>query len=93
MGPEVNDHVSLQWSSYKQPQGSNLRPQRKQTSWSQTLITGHHLDGLVSIFSGYKGGVPKITVTKEILIKTYHGSYGKKKKREEKNNVNKKRVY
>jgi hypothetical protein len=25
-GSEVNDHVSLQWSSYKQPQGSNLRP-------------------------------------------------------------------
>jgi hypothetical protein len=50
-----------------------------------------HLFFLVSIFSGYKGGVPKMTVTKEILIKTYHGSYGKKKK--EKNNVNKKRVY
>ena len=31
-GPEVNDHVSLHWSSYEQPQGSNLRPQRKQTS-------------------------------------------------------------
>jgi hypothetical protein len=41
-GPEVNDHVSLQWPSYEQPQGSNLRPQRKQTSWSQALITGHH---------------------------------------------------
>jgi len=50
-----------------------------------------HLFFLVLIFSGYKGGVPKMTVTKEILIKTYHGSYGKKKK--EKNNVNKKRVY
>jgi hypothetical protein len=33
-GPEVNDHVSLQLSSYEQPQDSNLRPQRKQTSWS-----------------------------------------------------------
>jgi hypothetical protein len=32
-GPEVNDHVSLQLSSYEQPQDSNLRPQRKQTSW------------------------------------------------------------
>ena len=36
-GPEVNDHVSLQWPSYEQPHGSNLRPQREQTSWSQTL--------------------------------------------------------
>ena len=25
-GPEVNDHVSLKWPSYEQPQGSNLRP-------------------------------------------------------------------
>jgi hypothetical protein len=33
-GPEVNDHVNLQWLSYEQPQGSNLRPQREQTSWS-----------------------------------------------------------
>jgi hypothetical protein len=32
IGPEVNDYVSLQWSSYEQPQGSNLKPQRKQTS-------------------------------------------------------------
>jgi len=40
-----------------------------------------HLFFLVSIFSGYKGGVPKMTVTKEILIKTYHGSYGKKKEK------------
>jgi len=40
MGPEVNDHVSLQWPSYEQPQGLNLRPQREQTSWSQTLTTG-----------------------------------------------------
>jgi hypothetical protein len=39
-GPEVNDHISLQWPSYEQPQGSNLRPQREQTSWSQVLITG-----------------------------------------------------
>ena len=39
-GPKVNDHVSLQWPSYKQPQGSNLRPQREQTSWSQALTTG-----------------------------------------------------
>jgi hypothetical protein len=31
-GSEVNDHVSLQWPSYKQPHGSNLRPQREQTS-------------------------------------------------------------
>ena len=31
-GPEVNDHVSLQWPSYEQPHGSNLRPQREQTS-------------------------------------------------------------
>jgi len=38
-GPEVNDHVSLQWPSYEQPQSSNLRPQREQISWSQTLIT------------------------------------------------------
>jgi hypothetical protein len=38
-GPEVNDHVSLQWSSYEQPQGLNLRPQREQTSWFQTLTT------------------------------------------------------
>jgi hypothetical protein len=29
--PEVNDHVSLQWPSYERPQGSNLRPKRKQT--------------------------------------------------------------
>ena len=27
-GPEVNDHVSLQWPSYERPQGSNLRPKR-----------------------------------------------------------------
>jgi hypothetical protein len=39
-GPEVNDHVSLQWPSCEQPQGSNLRPQREQTSWSQALTTG-----------------------------------------------------
>jgi len=38
-GLEVNDHVSLQWSSCEQPQGSNLRPQRKQISWSQALTT------------------------------------------------------
>jgi len=25
-GPEVNDHVSFQWLSYEQPQGSNPRP-------------------------------------------------------------------
>jgi len=31
-GPEVNDHVSLQWPSYERPQGSNLRPKREQTS-------------------------------------------------------------
>ena len=40
MGREVNDHVSLQWPSYEQPEGSNLRPQRKQTSWSQVFTTG-----------------------------------------------------
>jgi hypothetical protein len=28
-GPKVNDHVSLQWPSYEQPQGSNLRPQNE----------------------------------------------------------------
>jgi len=39
-GPEVNDHISLQWPSYEQPQGSNLRLQRKQTSLSQALTTG-----------------------------------------------------
>jgi len=30
-GPEVNDHVSLQWPSYERPQGSNLRSKREQT--------------------------------------------------------------
>jgi len=30
--PEVNDHVSLQLPLYEQPQGSNLRQQREQTS-------------------------------------------------------------
>jgi hypothetical protein len=30
-GPEVNDHVSLQWPSYEHSQGSNLRPKREQT--------------------------------------------------------------
>jgi hypothetical protein len=30
--PEVNDHVSLQWPLYEQPQGSNLRPHKEQTS-------------------------------------------------------------
>lgn len=42
-GPEVNDHVNFQWSlsSYKQPQGLNLKPQREQTFWSQALTTGH----------------------------------------------------
>jgi hypothetical protein len=44
-GPEVNDYVSLQWPSYEQPHDSNLKPQRKQTSWSQAFTTGHHLDG------------------------------------------------
>jgi hypothetical protein len=29
----------LQWPSYEQPQGLNLRPQREQTSWSQALTT------------------------------------------------------
>jgi len=38
-GPEVNNHVSLQWPSYEQPQGSNLRPQREQISWSQIFTT------------------------------------------------------
>ena len=38
--PEVNDHVSLQWPSYEQSQGSNLRSQKKQTSWFQVFITG-----------------------------------------------------
>jgi len=38
-GSEVNDHVSLQWPSYEQPQDSNLRPQKEQTSWSQSLTT------------------------------------------------------
>ena len=49
-GPEVNDHVSLQWLSYEQPQGLNLRPQREQTSWSQAFTTGRYLDGLVPVF-------------------------------------------
>jgi len=40
MGPEVNDYVSLQWPSYEQPQGSNLRPQREQTFWFQVFIIG-----------------------------------------------------
>jgi hypothetical protein len=31
-GPEVNDHVSLQWPSYEQPHDSKLRPQMEQTS-------------------------------------------------------------
>ena len=35
MGPEINDHVSLQWPSYEQPHGSNLIPQREQISWSK----------------------------------------------------------
>jgi len=49
--PEVNDHVNLQWpSSYEQPQDSNLRPQREQTSWSQALTTGHHLDSYLMSF-------------------------------------------
>jgi len=39
-GLEVNDHVNLQWPSYEQPQGLNLRPQREQISWSQALTTG-----------------------------------------------------
>ena len=34
---KFNDHISLQWPSYEQPQGLNLRPKRKQTSWSKTL--------------------------------------------------------
>jgi len=38
--PEINNHVSFQWPSYEQPQGSNLRSQREQTSWSQVLTTG-----------------------------------------------------
>ena len=38
--PEVNNHVSLQWPSYKQPHGSNLRSQREQTSWFQALTIG-----------------------------------------------------
>ena len=29
-GPENNDHISLQWLSYEQPQGLNLKPQKKQ---------------------------------------------------------------
>jgi len=29
MGLEVNDHVNFQWSSYEQPQGSNLRLHKK----------------------------------------------------------------
>ena len=35
---EVNDHVTLQWP-YEQPHGSNLRPQKEQTSCSQVFIT------------------------------------------------------
>jgi len=54
-GPEVNDHVSLQWSSYKQLQGSNLIPQREQTSWSQAFTTRPPLCQPISFFLG--GGV------------------------------------
>jgi len=40
MGPEVNDHVSLQQPSYEQPQDSNLILQREQISRSEALTTG-----------------------------------------------------
>ena len=36
-GPEINNHVSLQWLSSEQSQSSNLRPQKEQTSWCQFL--------------------------------------------------------
>jgi hypothetical protein len=72
MGPEVNDHVSLQWSLYEQSQGSNLRPQREQTSWSQAFTTGpppttsrihgeyHDIDQLLRIIA-IKTVMPKST--------------------------------
>jgi hypothetical protein len=57
--PEINDHVSLQWPSYEQLQGSNLRPQREQTSWPKLLPLGHHLDGYDSLIFSYmiRGGL------------------------------------
>jgi len=60
-GPEVNDHVSLQWPSYEQPHGSNLRPQKKQTSWSQVLITGSPPRWFINFF--YEDGSWVFTVT------------------------------
>jgi hypothetical protein len=56
MDSEVNDHVSLQWLSYEQPQGLNLRLQREQTSWFQALTTGsppRWLSGLEFLFKDY----------------------------------------
>jgi len=56
MDSEVNDHVSLQWLSYEQPQGLNLKLQREQTSWFQALITGspsRWLSGLGFLFKDY----------------------------------------
>jgi len=50
MDSKVNDHVSLQWPSYEQPHGSNLKPQREQISWFQVFITSHYLDGYVFFF-------------------------------------------
>ena len=55
-GPEVNDHVNFQWPSYEQPHGSNLKPQRKQTSWSQTLTTGPPSRWFPNIFNGIVDG-------------------------------------
>jgi hypothetical protein len=52
-GPEINDHVSLQWLSYEQPQGPNMRLQREQTSWSQILIIGPPPKWFVSILKSY----------------------------------------
>ena len=49
MDPKVNDHVSLQWP-YEQPQDSNLRSQREQTSWSQVLTTGPPPRWLEAVF-------------------------------------------
>jgi hypothetical protein len=46
MGPEVNDHVSLQWPSYEQPRARTWDHRGSKSLGPKLLPLGHHLEGL-----------------------------------------------
>jgi hypothetical protein len=51
MGPEVKDHVSLQWPSYEQPQGSNLRAQRNSPATFEPLYDGFGVSAMWAVLT------------------------------------------